>query len=259
MNALHRATATGTGPAWGTWIKLSTVESTEILAGAGFDFAVVDLEHTLLDLGTVLTHLTVGQALGMRMLVRVPDLTPSLIQRVLDAGADGIVAPHVDDAETAARFVGSARFPPRGVRGSGGTSRAGGWGRVPRADYLAATGLPVGQIESVAAVEDVERIARTEGLGALLLGPADLAIDTAATPGSPELADQAARVRRAAREAGVLVGTAVGASAVNRAHAQDYDFVVCGNDATTLATGSAELIATIRELARHPEHEENVT
>lgn len=258
MNALHRAGESYTGPAWGAWIKLSAVESTEVMARAGFDFGVVDLEHTLMDLNTVLTHLTVGQAHGMRMLVRVPDLTPSLIQRLLDAGADGIVAPHVDDAEAAARLVGCTRFPPRGVRGSGATSRAGGWGRIPRADYLARTGLPIGQIESVAAVEDVERIAGVEGLGALLLGPADLGIDAAATPGTPELSVQAARVRAAARAAGVLMGTAVGISDAARAYGEGHDFIVCGNDATTLATGAAELIATVRQLSRTPELEEHL-
>lgn len=261
MNALHRSTSAGAGPAWGGWIKLSSVESTEVMAQAGFDFCVVDLEHTLMDLNTVLTHLAVGQALGMRMLVRLPELSPSLIQRLLDAGADGVVAPHVDDAETAARLVGCTRFPPRGVRGSGGTSRAGGWGRVPRPDYLARTGLAIGQIESVDAVENVERIAVVDGLCALLVGPADLSIDAATRPDRPDVAAHAARVREAARGAGILVGTAVGAGAASRAYEEDYDFIICGNDVTTLATGAAELIATVRQLSRAPipEHEEHLT
>ncbi|MEU6646929.1 aldolase/citrate lyase family protein [Saccharomonospora sp. NPDC046836] len=259
MNALHRCPDQTDGPAWGAWIKLSSVESTEIMAQAGFDFCVVDLEHTLMDLSAVLTHLAVGQALGMRMLVRIPDLTPSLIQRLLDAGADGIVAPHVDNAEIAARFVQYTRFPPRGARGSGGTSRAGGWGRTPRPDYLARTGLAIGQIESVAAVADVESIARVDGLGALMLGPADLSLDAA---GHADPAMFSSTVRAAARAAGLLVGTAVGASALPRVHDEQYDFIVCGNDVTTLATGASQLIETVRDLMSRAaiiEHEEHLT
>ncbi|MEU3271111.1 aldolase/citrate lyase family protein [Saccharomonospora sp. NPDC006951] len=261
MNPLRRTGSGSFGPAWGSWIKLSSAESTEIMAEAGFDFCVVDLEHTLMDLSTVLTHVTVGQARGMRMLVRVPDLRPSLIQRLLDAGADGIVAPHVDDAETAARFVECTRFPPRGVRGSGGTSRAGGWGTAPRAQYLSRTGLAIGQIESVAAVRETERIATVDGLGALMLGPADLGIDAAGSGDAPPVAELTAEVRAAAKAAGMLVGTAVGAGAIAKAAEEDYDFIVCGNDTTTLAVGATGLIEQARRLAPKAvtEHEEHLT
>src|SRR5690606_40621933 len=139
-----------------SWMKLASYESAEILAHAGFDFVVIDLEHTTLDLGAVSRHLAMARALGVDPLVRVPDHGHSVIQRVLDAGAAGVVVPHVDTAEQARAVVRATRFPPHGDRGSGSTSRAGRWGLLPRADYLdyGNTGaLCVVQLESAEAID----------------------------------------------------------------------------------------------------------
>jgi 2,4-dihydroxyhept-2-ene-1,7-dioic acid aldolase len=89
------------GPALGTWVKLPATESVELLALAGFDFVVIDLEHAPLDLET--TYRLVGTAahLGMAPIVRVPALDGGIAQRVLDAGAEGIMLPHVDTVEQA--------------------------------------------------------------------------------------------------------------------------------------------------------------
>lgn len=227
--------------AWGAWVKLDAVESTQILAAAGFDLVVVDLEHTLLDLGAVARHLAVGQALGLQVLVRIPDRSPSLVQRLLDAGADGLVVPHVDSARDAADLVASTRFAPEGRRGSGGTSRAGGWGRLPRADYLGSQASVIAQVESVRALGEAAAIAATPGVTALMLGPADLALDA----GEP-VPDADESLVLAARAAGVGVGSAGPVAAADRAARLGLDFFVCTADTSLLAHGAADAIDRVR-------------
>ncbi|MCH1881347.1 aldolase/citrate lyase family protein [Agrococcus sp. ARC_14] len=230
--------------AFGAWIKLAAIESVEILDAAGFDFAVVDMEHTLLDTASVQQHLVVGRALGMPMLVRVPDANPSRIQRLLDGGAAGILAPHVDDVATAKGLVASSHFPPRGTRGSGGTSRSGGFGLRERDAYLGGGGGVVAQIESVAAVRDASAIASVEGLAALMLGPADLELDPRRSE-LPNAADVAAGVIAAARGAGVLAGTACTAAAALARAAAGFDFVICASDVTMLATAAHDVVRSL--------------
>jgi 2-keto-3-deoxy-L-rhamnonate aldolase RhmA len=232
------------GTAFGAWVKLPGVESPEILADAGFDFLVVDTEHTLLDLAAVERHLVLGRTLGMRVFVRVPGTDQGTIQRLLDGGAHGVVVPHVDDVATARRVVAASHFPPRGTRGSGGTSRAGRFGTAPRADYLAGGGGVVAQVESVASVLAVEEIAAVEGLGALLLGQADLGLDPRRGGlGSP--ADVAAAVIAAGHAAGVPVGTACSPGAAAAQRDAGFDFVVCANDATLLASAARDVIRSL--------------
>lgn len=230
--------------ALGAWIKLPGTESTEIIASAGFDFAVVDMEHTLLDASAVERHLVLGQALGMPMLVRVPDAIPSLIQRLLDGGADGIFVPHVDDPIDAERAVASSTFPPRGTRGSGGTSRAGDFGLRSRLEYLASGGGIIAQIESVASMRAIEPIVATEGLGAVMLGPADLGLD----PLRGELgsiAEVADSLVTSARSAGIAVGIACSPADVPAQRDAGFDFIVCANDVTLLATAAHEVIRSL--------------
>lgn len=229
--------------ALGAWIKMPAIESTEVIDAAGFDFAVVDMEHTLLDTTVVERHLVVGRALGMTMLVRVPDATPSRIQRLLDGGADGVFVPHVDDADAAESAVASADFPPHGTRGSGGTSRAGGFGDRSRDAYLASGGGVVAQIESAAAVEELDRISAIRNLGGLMLGPADLGLD----PRRGDLGaavDISRRVVAAAHEHGISAGTACGVAGVGAAREAGFDFAVCANDVSLLAGAAAEVIRT---------------
>ncbi|MDT0439494.1 MULTISPECIES: HpcH/HpaI aldolase family protein [Streptomyces] len=237
-----------TGGRIGTWVKLPALESVQIAAHAGFDFVVVDQEHAPLDVRTAYELITVAAALGTTPLVRVPDGTPSRIQRLLDAGAAGVLIPHVDTVEQAREAAAAVRFPPHGRRGAGGTSRAGRWGLASREDYLdsGTAALCVPQIESREAVGNAAAIAAVEGVDALFVGAADIGLDVGQTPASAEVTGLCAQVLAAARENGVPCGAATATPrAAGALLEQGFDFVVVGNDTSMLAEAA---VATVRAL-----------
>jgi 4-hydroxy-2-oxoheptanedioate aldolase len=223
-------------PALGTWIKLDSTVSVEIAADAGFDLVVIDLEHTLLDLADARAMIAMAAALGVAPLVRVPDHTPSTIQRVLDAGAHGVLVPHVDTAEDAAAAVRACRFPPQGTRGAGSTGAAGRWGRLPRKDYLRRGNeevLCIPQLESSRAVAEAGRIAAVPGVDAVFLGATDVT-------------ELLAAARAAARGSGTPCGSAT-ATATGASAAFDVGdaFVVCSNDTSMLASAAGGIVAAV--------------
>lgn len=237
------------GGTLGTWIKLSSPESVEILAYAGFDFMVVDLEHTTLDLTAASTHIAMARALDVDPFVRVPDHGPSVIQRVLDAGAAGVVVPHVDTVEQARAVVRATCFPPRGQRGSGGTSRAGRWGMLPRAEYLEYgndQAVCIVQLESKTAIDNAADILAVEGVGAAFIGTADLSMSMGVTPDSDAVDRLVAFALEAAHGAGLPIGTASATSDQARAAlARGYDYVVVSNDTSILAAGGREIVDAV--------------
>jgi 2-keto-3-deoxy-L-rhamnonate aldolase RhmA len=238
------------GGTLGTWIKLSSPESVEIMAYAGFDFVVIDLEHTTLDLGAASTHIAMARALGVYPLVRVPDHGLSVIQRVLDAGAAGVVVPHLDTVEQARAVVRATYFPPRGDRGSGGTSRAGRWGLLPRADYLEygnEQALCIVQLESEVAIRNTREILALDGIGAAFVGTADLAMSMGVAAGSDEVDRLATSALAAAAAAGVPIGTA--SATIDQARAalaRGYDYVVVSNDTSILASGGRAIVNALK-------------
>jgi 4-hydroxy-2-oxoheptanedioate aldolase len=240
-----------TGGALGTWIKLDTTESVEIMADAGFDFVVIDLEHAPLGLDTAARMISLARATRILPLVRVPGHDAAMIGRILDAGAGGILAPHVDSADEARRVVAATRFPPLGERGAGGTSRAGRWGLLPRAEYVRAGNedvLCVAQLESVAAIEAAPEILAVDGVDAVFLGAGDLSLSLGLGPGDERVLELLAAGRAAAAAAGKPCGAAAaGAEAAVRAAGLGHGFLVVGNDATMLARSAHALVGSVRD------------
>lgn len=237
--------------ALGAWIKLGTTESVEILADAGFDFVVVDLEHSVIDLGLAGQMIVLAKAAGVAPLVRVPSHDGPTIARILDAGAHGILVPHVDSADEARRVVAATRFPPHGERGAGGTSRAGRWGLLPRADYLR-TGndevLCIPQLESAAAIEAAPEILAVDGVDAVFLGSGDLSLSLGLRADDPQVTELLAAGRAAAAAAGKPCGApAAGVESATRLAGLGHGFVVAGNDATLLARAAHGLVTGTRE------------
>lgn len=231
-------------PALGTWVKLSAPESMELVALAGFDFAVIDLEHSAMSLESAFRHIGTALFAGVSPIVRVPSLEGGIVQRLLDAGAEGIMLPHVDTVEQAEAAAAAVRFPPRGTRGVGSTSRAGRWGAMSREDYLRygqEEVVLIAQIESSLAARNAGVIAAVDGVDCLLIGAADLSTSEGATESDPRVAGIIADAIRDTRAAGVPIGNAGGPTAASVQAAVDagYTFTIMSNDATMLGDAAS--------------------
>jgi 2-keto-3-deoxy-L-rhamnonate aldolase RhmA len=183
------------GCALGTFsIELSSPGSIIALALAGFDFVVLDMEHSTTDFSTLESLLLAAHAAGIAALVRPCSLSPGFIGKVLDMGAHGIMAPHIDTAARAREIVEQTRFPPRGRRGFSPLSRFDAL-RQPLHSLDRATYVVV-QIEGSKALQQIEQIAAVPGIDAVFVGPYDLALSLGVPPNSPRVAEAARRVAR---------------------------------------------------------------
>ncbi|GAB3462686.1 4-hydroxy-2-oxoheptanedioate aldolase [Actinophytocola sediminis] len=242
---------TGDLPPIGTWLKIPAPDTAEIAAAAGFDFVVIDLEHTLLSLETVYTLIAITSAHGVTPLVRVPDHGASMIQRVLDAGAGGVLVPHVDTPEQATAVARATRFPPAGTRGSGGTSRAGRWGGLPRAEYLEfgnKRALCLPQLESETAMRAADQILALDGVDGVLIGAADLSMEMGVAATDPKVTELIDSVLAVATSRGKPCGFALGADAARARElaARGFGFLIMSNDSSMLATAATTLVANTR-------------
>jgi 4-hydroxy-2-oxoheptanedioate aldolase len=168
------------GIAVGTMISESrTEEIGYLLAAAGFDFVVIDTEHASANWETVQTISRAARAAGIAPLVRVTDTLYSLIARALDAGALGVMVPHVETAAAAREIVRCVKYPPEGERGFGLRPAVTDYGQVSAAQAVAwsnAETLIFAQIESGRALDNLDDIAAVPGIDVLLVGPNDLAL-----------------------------------------------------------------------------------
>ncbi|WP_144874566.1 HpcH/HpaI aldolase/citrate lyase family protein [Microbacterium sp. 1.5R] len=249
--ALRRADAVPLG----TWVKLPAVESMELVALAGFDFAVIDLEHSAMSMETVHRHIGVALLTGVAPIVRVPSLDGGIVQRVLDAGAEGIMLPHVDTVAQAQAAAAAVRFAPRGTRGVGSTSRAGAWGALSREEYLRYGDeevVLIPQIESAEAASAAAAIAAVDGVDALLVGAADLSTGIGRAESDPEVQRLIADAVAASHAVGVPIGNAGGATAssVEASVRVGFDFTMMSNDASLLGAAARAAVDAGRTVRR---------
>ena len=175
-------------PLLGVLLRMPGEELVEMCAVAGFDFVLIDCEHGPADLVPLRQHLALTTAYAVPALVRVGTAEPALALRALDAGAAGIVAPHIDTPAQAVALVDSVHYPPLGHRGFATYSRAGRYGRVdPRAhqERLVAETLVIGMIESPEGVANCSDILQTPGLDGIMIGTADLRASSTDTDPAP--------------------------------------------------------------------------
>jgi 2-keto-3-deoxy-L-rhamnonate aldolase RhmA len=185
-------TKTRAGCAIGTFlIELPTLNCVSALALAGFDFVVLDMEHSSLDFTSLERLIAAAHAAGIAALVRPYGEDASIIGKVLDLGANGIMAAHVDTEARARAIVEQARFPPLGRRSFSPLMKFDGI-EHPLRELSDATYLIV-QIEGRAALDHVNEIAAVPGVDALFVGPYDLALSFNVPPGSASVLSMAER------------------------------------------------------------------
>jgi 2-keto-3-deoxy-L-rhamnonate aldolase RhmA len=184
--------------------------------------------------------------------VRVSDHSYGDMQRIMDAGAAGIMWPHVSNADEARAVVRQAWHPPVGTRGSGGGMRAGGWGisRDEDVNYrknAIERVMRIPMIEEIQAVEDAENILSVEGIDGVFIGPGDLSMSMGKKPTDPEVVDAIERTFVIAKSKQVPVATlARGPADARRLVEHGYDFVMVGNDTGMLAKSAQAIVDEIR-------------
>lgn len=235
-------------PLAGLWACAGSSVATEIIAGSGIDWLLIDMEHSPNGLSSVLAQLQVVAAYPVTPVVRVPIGDVVTIKQVLDLGAQNILVPMVSTAAEARAAVSAVRYPPRGTRGVGSAlARSARWNRVE--GYLdnadEHTSLFV-QIETVEGVAAAAEIAAVDGIDGVFVGPSDLAASMGLL-GQQTHPDVTAAVRsvfEAARTAGTPVGVNAFDPSVARAYADaGAGFLLVGADVSLLARESERLAA----------------
>ena len=160
----------------GIWNSISNSTVPELLAGAGFDWVLVDCEHAAIETIEVLPALqAIGQYPDVSAIVRPAGNDPVLFKRLLDLGAQTLLVPYIQSAEEAEAAVAAMRYSPRGIRGMAGSTRATRYGAVE--DYFTKAEdelCLIVQVETITGMGELEQIATTDGVDGVFIGPADL-------------------------------------------------------------------------------------
>jgi len=189
----------------GSWVTLGHPSIAEIMARAGFDWLVIDAEHSVIELAEIQQLILAMDANDCPAIVRVTSNDANQIKRVMDAGATGVMVPLVNNAADAQAAVRHAHYPPTGTRGVG-LARAQGYGASfkPYVDWLAREAVVIVMIEHRDAVENIDEILNVPGVDAFIIGPYDLSASMG-MPGELDHPDVRAAVARVC-EAGLAHG-----------------------------------------------------
>jgi 2-keto-3-deoxy-L-rhamnonate aldolase RhmA len=250
-NSFKRALREGR-PLIGFWSSLCSNLSVEILAGAGFDWLLLDMEHAPNEV-----PLLVSQLQAMTGGTAAPVVRPAwndlvLIKRVLDAGGQNLLVPYVQTADEARAAVAATRYPPDGLRGVATAHRSNRFGRTK--DYFQRANeemCVVVQVETRATLQNLESVAAVDGVDGLFIGPSDLSASLGhlGNPRHPDvraaIEDAARRIRKSGKAAGILAPLEEDA---RHWLSQGFTVVAVGGDAALLARQSEELAAKFRNL-----------
>ncbi|MGE8688045.1 MAG: 4-hydroxy-2-oxoheptanedioate aldolase [Achromobacter sp.] len=252
-NTFKRALQEGK-PQIGLWAGLCNAYSIEIVAGAGFDWLVIDGEHSPNTLQTTLAQLQSMAAYPAAPVVRPAWNDAVQIKQILDAGAQTILVPMVQSAEEAEAAVAAVRYPPQGIRGVGSAlARSSRWNRIP--SYLERANdemCVLVQIETPRSVDALEEILAVDGVDGAFIGPADLSASMGylGQPDHPEVSkaidDAIKRIVRSGKAAGILHG---GIEQARHYLSLGATFVAVGVDAILLARAAEQLAGQFKNVA----------
>ena len=236
---------------YGIWLGIPDTSAAEMMAGAGFDWLVIDHEHGAFDLRAVMAHLQAMAAYDVAPIVRPVDANPALLKKLCDIGAQSFVIPMIDTPAQAAEVASAVRYPPDGIRGMGtSVARAARWNVVP--GYIGEANdemLVVVQAETVTAIENLEAIASTPGIDGVFIGPSDLSASMghAGNVSHPDVVDTVGdalkRIRAAGKHAGLLC---LDESMVGHYEECGANFIGVGVDTLLLGNAARRLAARYR-------------
>ncbi len=242
-------------PTCGAFLQIDSAISAEILARAGFDWLIVDMEHAPVDIASLVRQFqAIGNAQGCAPFARAPWNDPVFIKRVLDAGAHGIVIPYVNTPQEAQAAVAACKFPPDGIRGAAMSPRAARYGQCDK-DFFARSNeetLVIVSVETIEAVGNLDSILATPGLDGIFIGPMDLAASMG-HGGDPSC--EAVQKAIAEIEAKVLASDKfLGTIATSREKARDcvsrgYRWLILMQDGLALASHAARAVSEFDDYA----------
>lgn len=237
----------------GSWITLGDTSVAEIMAKAGFEWLVVDMEHSVITLDIAQQLIQVIEGCGAVPLVRVSENNATLIKRVMDAGAYGVIVPMVNTKKQAEAAVNAVKYPPVGTRGVG-LARAQGYGSnfEEYREWVSKESIVVAQIEHIDAVNNLESILSVKGIDGCIIGPYDLSASLG-VPGKFEHRDVLAalkKVERTCAEKKISLGFHVIQPdykvALERT-ASGYNFIAFSLDILFLGNSCREQMTKLRE------------
>jgi 4-hydroxy-2-oxoheptanedioate aldolase len=248
-NVFKRALASGKSQI-GLWLTLDSLNSTEMVAGSGYDWLLLDMEHTCIESSHVVQHLRAAKGGCAEMVVRVPSLDAILLKRLLDGGVRSIMFPRIESAAEARAAVAATRYPPLGIRGVAGNTRANLFNRdAAYFDMYDKELCVIVQLESQAGFDAIAQIGAVEGVDGLFIGPNDLSASLGLLGKSTDptveamIADGLARIRSTGKSAGILNFVPAQARALLRA---GFGFIAVGSDGGIVARRSEALLAEIK-------------
>lgn len=240
----------------GSWLSFGYTPVCEMMAKAGFDWLVVDMEHTAIDVWQAQQLIQVIDLAGCVPLVRVGANDPLIIKRAMDSGAHGVIVPMVNTAEEARQAVAAVRYPPCGTRGVGlGRAQDYGMGFQSYKDWVQQESIVIVQIEHIRAVENIEAILAVDGVDGFIVGPYDLS-GSLGHPGDfdhPTVIAALSKVQQTMRERNAVGGYHVVHSnhqELKERIAQGYKFVAYGDDMVFLAEKIRDESDIVRQVIR---------
>jgi len=233
------------------WLTIPSAWTAEVMAQAGFDSLTIDLQHGLIDYQTALGMLQAISTTPVVPLVRAPWNEPSMIMRLLDAGAYGVICPMVNSRAEAEAFVQACRYPPAGNRSYGPTRAA----VYAGGDYFKSadrTVLTLAMIETAQALESVEEIAATPGLDGFYVGPIDLSISLGLSEkvdfDHSRLQEALDRIQRAAKANKLVTGIhTLSPGNVAGLRRRGFDLLTPATDTILLDTAARNALAQARQ------------
>jgi 2-keto-3-deoxy-L-rhamnonate aldolase RhmA len=248
MTSLRERIGSGV-PTIGTFLNLGAPLAAEACALAGFDWLLADLEHGGGGEAVLVSQILAGATHGVPVLVRVESAERIRSGRVLDLGAAGVMFPRLDTPDEAAAAIRHLRYPPEGDRGVATYNRACGFGlRADRLETANDSVVGIVQIETVAALDDVEAIAQLPGVDVIFVGPADLS-HALGVPGqleAPAFRSALDRVADAAGAAGISAGILARSHDAAQAYVeQGFTFLAIGSDSTFVVAGARAAAAPL--------------
>jgi 2-dehydro-3-deoxyglucarate aldolase len=234
---------------YGTLLNLPSPAIAEVLAAVGFDWLFVDAEHGAIGAGELVSILQAVDR-DLACIVRIQELSGGMIKRALDMGAAGVMVPQIETGEQAAEVVRLSRYAPAGERGMGlARAHRYGFGFKEYLEHANDEIAVVVQAEHARAVENIDRIAATEGLDAVFLGPYDLSASLG-RPGQidhPSVIEAIDHVTKTCQAAGMPLGYfGLDAKAVAPYIDRGYTLICAGVDCTLLGQAAKRMLATLK-------------